>query len=316
MRKALVVGIDHYSHGMPLAGCVNDAHAVKAILDRHGDGTVNFSVKLLTGDAGNAISRATLRAAVVELFADENDIALFYFSGHGHIDTAGGYVCATDTATGDDGLSLADVMAFANKSKSKNKIIVLDSCNSGIAAASPTAGHVSELAEGVTVLTASTADQYALEGDGGGVFTALFLDALGGAAANLMGSVTPGGVYAHIDQSLGPWDQRPIFKTNVKSFVSLRSVQPPIELAHLQRLIEFFPTPGFSFRLDSSFEPESKNPDSKKTAVFAILQKYNRVNLVVPEGAPHMYHAAINGKSCKLTVVGEHYRRLVERKLI
>jgi len=41
------------------------------------------------------------------------------------------------------------------------------------------------------------------------------VDALGGAAANLVGDVTPGSVYAHIDQSLGPWAQRPVFKTNV-----------------------------------------------------------------------------------------------------
>jgi hypothetical protein len=29
-----------------------------------------------------------------------------------------------------------------------------------------------------------------------------------------------------------------------------------------------------------------------------------------------MWHAAIASKSCQLTVLGEHYRRLVEQKLI
>jgi len=29
-----------------------------------------------------------------------------------------------------------------------------------------------------------------------------------------------------------------------------------------------------------------------------------------------MWHAAIEAKSCKLAVLGEHYRRLVEQKLI
>ena len=46
MRKALVVGINYYEHGSPLYGCVDDAHAVKAILERHGDGSVNFDVQL------------------------------------------------------------------------------------------------------------------------------------------------------------------------------------------------------------------------------------------------------------------------------
>jgi hypothetical protein len=53
--------------------------------------------------------------------------------------------------------------------------------------------------------------------------------------------------------------------------------------------------------------------DPANTAKFAILQKFNRVNLVVPIDAPHMWDAAIESKSCKLTVLGEHYRRLVER---
>ena len=88
----------------------------------------------------------------------------------------------------------------------------------------------------MTILTASTADQsaYEVEGGGAGLFTNLLINALGGEAANLVGEVTPGGVYAHIDQSLGPWAQRPVFKTNVKTFVSLRKVEPSLPLADLQ----------------------------------------------------------------------------------
>jgi hypothetical protein len=52
----------------------------------------------------------------------------------------------------------------------------------------------------MTILTASTAEQYAMEVEGGGagVFKNLFIDALGGSAANLVGEITPGAVYAHI----------------------------------------------------------------------------------------------------------------------
>ena len=52
------------------------------------------------------------------------------------------------------------------------------------------------------------------------------------------------------------------------------------------------------------------------TATFAILQQYNRVNLLRPVGAPHMWHAAIQSKGCALTDLGKHYRRLVEDNLI
>jgi len=102
----------------------------------------------------------------------------------------------------------------------------------------------------------------------------------------------------------------------VKSFCSLRKVQPPIDLEDLHKLTEYFPNAGYDFPLNPSFEPESDQPDLEKTKIFKILQQFNRINLLVPVGAPHMYHAAMESKSCKLTVLGEHYRRLVERNRI
>ena len=325
MRKALVVGINYYEYGPALYGCVDDAHGVKSVLERNSDGTVNFGVKLLTGTRPtDRILRSILKEQVEELFEGDSETALFYFSGHGHIEATGGYLLASDARTGDEGIPLGDILTYANQSKVRNRIIVLDSCHSGIAGAKPSAPTTAELTEGLTILTASTAEQYATEQNGAGVFTTLFIDALNGAAANLVGDVTPGSVYAHIDQSLGPWDQRPVFKTNVKSFVSLRKVQPPINLEDLQQITELFPFPGFVFHLDPSFEPERgdplnpsiASPNPENTAIFAILQKYSRVNLVVPVDAPHMWHAAMWSKACKLTVLGEHYRRLVEKKRI
>jgi len=322
MRKALVVGINHYAHGSPLHGCVDDAHAVKSVLERHSDGTVNFAVRLISGTGPtDVVRRSDIRELIRDLFAGDNEIALFYFAGHGHIESTGGYLLASDSQSGDEGVPLSDVLTFANNSAARNKIIVLDSCHAGIAGASPSTPTSADLKEGTTILTASTADQYATEKNGAGVFTTLLVDALNGAACNLVGDVTPGSVYAHIDQSLGPWDQRPVFKTNVKRFVSLRKVQPPISLPDLQRITELFPSPGYAFQLDPSYEPERAGdssglvpPDPVNTAKFAVLQKYNRVNLVVPVDALHMWHAAMGNKTCKLTVLGEHYRRLVNEK--
>jgi hypothetical protein len=323
MRKALVVGIDYYTHISRLHGCVNDAHAMKGVLEKHSDGSVNFGVLLLTAStADTVVTRAQIKDRIQQLFADDSEIVLLYFAGHGHIEATGGYLCGGDCRRGDDGLALVEVLTLANESPARNRVIVLDSCHSGVAG-NPGGHQTAELSEGMTILTASTKDQYASEENGSGVFTTLFVDAMSGAASNIVGDITPGSVYAHIDQSLGPWKQRPVFKTNVKSFVSLRRVQAPIALAELHQLTSFFPEPGFEFRLDPSFEPELRGrpdgappPDSEKTAKFRVLQNYNRVNLVTPVAVPHMWHAAIESKSCKLTVLGEHYRRLVEQKLI
>ena len=324
MRKALIVGINYYEHGSPLYGCVDDAHAVKAIIERHGDGSVNFDVQPFTGTGTtDTVSRGQIKDYVKKLFSDDSEIALFYFAGHGHIESSGGYLLASDSKRGDDGVSLTEILALANESKARNKIIILDSCHSGIAGTPPTSGNNAVLAEGITILTASTEEQYATEENGRGVFTTLFVDALNGVAANLLGDVTPGSIYAYIDQSLGAWEQRPVFKTNVKSFVSLRKVQPSVQLDDLRRLTEFFPEPGHQFPLDPTFEPEMKGrsegmsaPDPENTRKFAILQRFNRVNLVVPVEAQHMWNAAMESKACRLTVLGEHYRRLVVRERI
>ncbi|RYZ01659.1 MAG: caspase family protein [Myxococcales bacterium] len=324
MRIALIVGINHYDHGGALYGCVDDAHSVKAVLERNGDGTRNFDCKLLTGTGPtDKVNRDDLKDQIVNLFATEADIALFYFAGHGHVEATGGYLLASDSKRGDAGISLSEVLILANGSRAKNKIVVLDSCHSGIAGDAPTGPPIAMLNEGLTVLTASTTDQYASEENGRGVFTTLLVDALFGGAANLTGDITPGSVYAHVDQSLGAWEQRPVFKTNVRQFVSLRKVPPAIPLDELRRIVEFFPSPETEFQLDPTYEPELKGrdpgmppPDPENTRTFAILQKYNRLNLLVPVSVQHMWNAAMESKACKLTLLGEHYHRLVEKNRI
>lgn len=177
-------------------------------------------------------------------------------------------------------------------------------------------GNNAVLSEGTTILTASARDQYAVEDDGKGLFTGLLVDALNGSAANLVGEISPGSVYAHIDRSLGAWSQRPIFKTNVRSFISLRRVMPPITLEDLKKIDDLFPDKGYEFKLDPTFEPSSSEVNETNAEKFRILQKYNRLNLVVPVGAEHMYYAAMESKSCKLTIVGEHYWTLVREERI
>ncbi len=314
MRKALVVGIDHYNYVTCLNGCVNDAYSVKSVLERNADGTPNFGVNLLVGTGpGRETNRRQLRDAIKQLFADDSDVALFYFSGHGYIDNTWGYLITSDCRDGNDGVAMDELLVLANESTARSKVIILDSCHSGLVGAPSTIPNHALLSEGVTILTASTASQYAIETGGSGVFTRLLVDALNGSASNLVGDITPGSVYAHIDQSLGPWEQRPVFKTNVKTFTTLRKVLPPIDLIDLRKITELFIEPSEEYQLDPSFEPESDSPKTANVEKFRVLQKLNRLNLVVPVGAEHMYFAAMNSKSCKLTVLGVHYWNLVAK---
>jgi len=120
MRKALVVGINHYMNGSCLYGCVDDAHSVKSVLERNSDGTVNFAVKLLSGTGPtDVVLRSDLKDHVRELFAGDSETALFYFAGHGHIEATGGYLLASDCKTGDDGVPLNEVPAASRSQHEK-----------------------------------------------------------------------------------------------------------------------------------------------------------------------------------------------------
>ena len=91
MRIALIVGINHYDHGNPLFGCVNDAHAVNTVLGRHDGGAVNFDCRLMVATGpSQQVTRNHLKDQIEQLFKADAEVALFYFAGHGHIEASGG----------------------------------------------------------------------------------------------------------------------------------------------------------------------------------------------------------------------------------
>lgn len=322
MRKALCIGIDSYEYGDDLQGCVNDANAVKSVLERNGDGTLNFNVKLMCATSETSyITRAELKDAVEELFKSESEIALLYYSGHGTINTLGGYLCTSEIKRPDEGLSLNEIMNLVSQSRAQNKIIVLDSCFSGAIANSVEMPNYSLLHNGTTILAACGSTEYATEENNHGVFTSLFVEALYGGAMNLLGEVSPGSIYSYIDRSLGAWEQRPVFKANISNFVSLRKNTPPIPILELRKITEFFSSSYEEYQLDPTYEPDKHEADVKDVnkeheIIFGILQRYVKLNLVVPVDEEHMYYAAINHKSCKLTAQGQHYWNLVKKNTI
>lgn len=313
MRRALVVGVDDYPNA-PLYGCVNDANGVASLLEAHGNGAPNFQVRLVTSPS-DEVTRPKLREAIERLFASTCDIALLYFSGHGFIRNADGYIVTTDAARYDEGIAMTEILRMANRSPVRSKVIMLDCCYSG-AMGTPNIeeGGVAQLSEGLTVLTASRAYEFALESNGGGVFTDLVIAALQGGAADLRGHITPGAIYAYVDQALGAWDQRPIFKTNVMRFTSLRDVPPQVPLETLRKLVIYFPSPEDEHSLDPSYEETEAGSAPENVAIFKDLQKMESVGLVVPVDEEHMYYAAMNSKSCRLTALGAQYWHLAHEK--
>jgi len=313
MRRALCVGIDEYEFGA-LNGCVNDAQRMKSVLEHQQDGSPNFECRTLLAPKGgrdDLVSRAVLREYLQRLFKDPADVALFHFSGHGTINNLDGYLVTQDAKKYDEGVAMSDVLKLANESNAREVVILLDCCFSGAMGTVPVIDNAKTiLREGISILTAGRGDQPSVEAGGGGVFTSLVVDALDGGAANLLGAVSAPAVYAYVEAALGAWDQRPMLKSHVSSVVELRCCTPPIERAILRRLPLLFPLPAEDLSLDPSFEPTSPTASVENVTKFRDLQSLNRVHLVLPIGASHMYDAASESKSCRLTPSGRYYWRL------
>jgi len=308
-KIALLVGIDDYPSS-PLAGCVNDATRMNSLLSRHHDDAPNFECRKMVAP-GESITRPKLKQAVEDLFKRPADVALLFFAGHGTVNNLGGYLVTQDATRYDEGLSMNDVLTMANASPARERIIILDCCHSGALGQLPAVSNdTAMLKEGVSVLSASRASEASMEANGGGLFTSLVCDALSGGGADVCGKVTVASIYAYADEALGGWDQRPLFKSHVSKLVSLRTCTPAVEAKILRLLPRYFKSPQEEFPLDPSYEPNAEPHDPAHELIFGHLQRLRAARLVVPVGEEHMYYAAMNSTSCKLTALGTYYWHL------
>jgi Caspase domain len=318
MRKALLVGIDEYKKPLRvLKGCVNDALRLEEILSTHEDGRRNFDCRTMAAGP-DSVTGHELLESVDELFRVKADFALFHFSGHGTINNLGGYLVTQDSRAYREGVRMTDVIDLANQSPVEEILISLDCCHAGAFGNAPDKDNSVELREGIAVLTASRDSQFAMENEteDGGLFSSLIGDALMGGAADILGQVTVGGVYAYVDQAFGGWDQRPLFKAHLERFNPIRECTPALDRRVVRRLPEYFETPLAVKPLDRSYEPTAEPKDAEHEAVFADLQSMRASRLVEPLTEQHLYWEAMNEGGCRLTRLGQYYWRLAEAKRI
>ncbi len=318
-RRALLVGIDHYDHISPdLTWCVSDALAMRETLSYHSNHNVNYVCRVLLGDQplnGKAPERVTfngLRAALEELFAYDDEVA-FYFSGHGLSTPNGAYLATQDATPALPGLPMNDVLAMANRSPARETLLLIDCCYAGALGESVDSAQVANLylREGVTLIAASRPQQLAVEQSGHGVFTNLLLGALEGGAADVRGMISAAGLYAYVEQALGPWDQRPIYKSNASKLTPIRRCASDIEDDELRRLPAFFPTPTTQFWLAPSYEVTSEMALAEHVAIFNLFKRYQVARLLRPSLDRDLFFAALHSHPVELTPLGRFYRQLV-----
>ncbi len=137
MYRALLIGENNYKNNQALKGPVNDMKAMEGMLK----GLKRpFVVKTLPNS-----KRAAIMSAIKSTYADadDNDISLFYYSGHG-VDAGG-----NDTYQGalvpidENYITMNDLAKELSKVKGR-VIVILDSCMSGAAIQPKSTQDVSE----------------------------------------------------------------------------------------------------------------------------------------------------------------------------
>lgn len=328
-RRALLVGINAYDYMEPLSWCVEDALAMQRVLEFHENHAPNFACRTLLGselssagsDEPAGRERVTfnrLRVALEELFAFD-EMVLFYFSGHGYPTERGVYLVTQDGNSALPGILLNDILMMANESPAREVVLIIDSCFSGALGEAEQAREMASypLRPGVTLLAASLPGQKARELNGHGLFTDLVVGALKGGASDVRGQISAASIYAYVEQALGPWDQRPIYKSNASQLSALRYYTPEVNDDELRRLPRFFPRPDHQFFLDPSYEvtrvgealPEHIN-------IFKLFKRYQVARLLRPTFDEDLYFAALRKHPVELTPLGRFYWQLAKNNLL
>jgi hypothetical protein len=318
-KRALIVGIDHYDHVGSLKGCVHDAEAMAQVLSRNADGSVNFDCRVLTSPGSIPITRGALRQQWRELFQDFREDVLFYFSGHGTPTDIGGYVVTQDGTPEDPGLAMDEVVTMANSSSARTVLLILDCCFSGSIGNPPSlqAGNHEPralLREGVTILAASRPSQLSMEVAGHGVFTNLILGALRGGASDVRGRVSAASVYAYAEAALGPWEQRPLYKSHAAHLDPVRICGPRVSDGLLRELPEYFPNPNHEYQLDMTYEETNGAAIPDNVATFKKFKRLQIAGLLQPKNGDDLYWTAERSGRVLLTDLGRFYLQLANDK--
>jgi len=187
---AVVVGVAQYKHMPVLRYTDDDAYQVFAFLKSPEGGALPESqIRVLIDEDA---TRYNIQKAMRDVFlrAGENDVVIFYFSGHG----LDGSFLPFDYDGQANKLMHEEVSDLISQSRAKHKLILADACHSGSLLAmrsSPIDASLAKLyaafersSGGMALFLSSKGEEYSLE-DGGlrsGVFSYYLIQGLKGAA--------------------------------------------------------------------------------------------------------------------------------------
>lgn len=191
---SIIVGVGRYNHMPALKYTDDDAYRLFAFLKSPEGGAVPDSQIRVLIDEEAKRENILRQMKRILLQADENDVVLFYFSGHGY----DGSFIPFDYDGYNNLLKHTEVIDILSKSRAKHKLVFADACHSGsllqgesLAAKSPNFKPLTEYYSsfestkgGLALLLSSKSNEYSLEDQGlrQGVFSHYLLRGMKGEA--------------------------------------------------------------------------------------------------------------------------------------
>lgn len=200
---ALLIGVNYYQDPeiRQLRYCVADTNALADILlsnPRYGYSEDRLRQFVSSNRENDKALRLTIieQLTLLALNTEQEDLLLFFFSGHGTVIDGKSYLLPSDTRASfalDSAISLDRIKQILLEAKASRKVIILDACHMGVQLGnkfekdpqspkeflSDVKGVFDEI-EGIAVLASSSQEEVSLEdpNKGHGAFTYFLLDAL------------------------------------------------------------------------------------------------------------------------------------------
>jgi len=208
-RWALLIGVDRNEAIGNLKVCVNDARAMKAMLEKVGYDPKR--IVLLTDDSNRPRdwpSIGNMRRWIKQLSkaAEKGDTFLLFFSGHGIMRGGEGYLVPTD-GDRDNAIPLSWIRDQMKRSRASTKVLILDACHAG--AAKGVDGVTVDLRAGANLAMLLSCQKGQVswpdEKQRHSVFTRYLLEGLAGKAAGGDRKVTHNELFAYVRKRVKTW---------------------------------------------------------------------------------------------------------------
>lgn len=187
MRRVLIsIGCDKYDYCQQLSGAEKDASSIVSALA--GEELLPFNscdvLELKSPTSGEMRSSI----ANLDMPIGQIDTLVFFFAGHGCVNSGSFYMCLKDTQPGKlstTAYSLADLFLLIQEFRPRHANIVIDACESGgviadIKSALKSSDFGNYETTGISIFAACARDQYAQEINSAGLCTTALLECING----------------------------------------------------------------------------------------------------------------------------------------